>query len=88
MQGKCEVTVELRAEWDEQLLIRLNHAVARCGGTMKLTERGVAGSQDIQVYSVKLPFGHVSATAETYMGLRLSGPPALVQELVVSLKSV
>jgi hypothetical protein len=87
MQTESQSTAELGPEWDEELLVRLRQAVTERCGTMKLTEHGVAGSQDIQMYSIEMPSGSLCAKAETYVGLRLSGPAALVQELVASLKT-
>lgn len=45
---------------------------------------GVGGSQAIVTYRVTLPEGQLRLTAETYVGLSLSGPPVLVQTLLSS----
>jgi hypothetical protein len=54
MQTESQFTVEIGPEWDAELLARLRQVVAERHGTMKLTEHGVAGSQDIQVYSIEI----------------------------------
>jgi hypothetical protein len=87
MQGKATITVEVGAEWDAELLISLRQCVSELRGTMKLVEQAVVGSQDIQVHLIELPSGHVEAKAETYMGLCLTGPVTLVEQLVGSLKA-
>jgi hypothetical protein len=71
----------LGPEWDEALLRRLREAVAERGGNMWETSWGVGGSQEIIEYEILLRGTTLTATSETYMGLILRGPHAVVEEL-------
>ena len=75
------VKIELGPEWDGELLLRLRSVVTAEGGTMKESSWGVGGSQEVCSYVIQLPDGAIQATTETYMGLVISGPSALVQRI-------
>ena len=68
-------------EHDASLFDRLCHAVESAGGSITELSFGVAGSQEIHTYQIALPSGNLQATAETYVGLSLSGPEVLVRQL-------
>lgn len=76
--------VRLGDEHDDALLARVRAAVRAAGGQMGRPDWGVGGSQEIVTYRVTLPEGQLRLTAETYVGLSLSGPPVLVQTLLSS----
>jgi hypothetical protein len=71
----------LGPEWDEALLRRLRQAVAELGGSMRETSWGVGGSQEVVEYEILCRGATLTATAETYVGLVLRGPPPAVDEL-------
>jgi len=73
--------VRLGDEHDDALLVRVRDAVLAAGGQISRPDWGVGGSQEICTYRVTLPEGQLRLTAETYVGLSLSGPPVLVQAL-------
>ena len=73
--------VILGSETDDALFARLAQVVAELGGTMTDREWVLGGSQEITRYTIALPSGSVEATAETYVGLSLSGNEALVREI-------
>jgi hypothetical protein len=73
--------VRLGDEHDDALLARVRAAVLAAGGQISRPDWGVGGSQEIVTYRVTLPEGSLRLTAETYLGLSLSGPLALVQAL-------
>lgn len=54
---------------------------------MKEVSWDVGGSQEIYRYQIRLPTGVIEATAETYMGLVIHGPPALVQQIALAIQS-
>ena len=77
------MTIEmvLGDEYDADLPARLMAAVKAEEGAITNTEWGVGGSQELTVFRIALPDGEVGAIAETYMGLSLKGPRALVERL-------
>ena len=77
--------IELGPEWDDSLLKKLRIAVTQAGGTMKELSWGVGGSQEVAAYQIQLPDGSIEVTAETYMGLVIRGPSALVQQVAASI---
>ncbi len=68
-------------EYDDALFERLCKAVVRLGGSIKDREWVVGGSQEVTTFEIELPDGRLEAIAETYVGLSLSGPEALVARL-------
>lgn len=80
--------ITLGDEYDAALLARLKSAVIAHGGTFSESSHHVAGSQELVVYSIKLPSGELTATCETYMGLVLRGPAELVQKIFEAVRSV
>jgi hypothetical protein len=81
------LAIELGPEWDDVLLSKLHIAVKRAGGTMKELSWGVGGSQEVTTYRIQLPGGSIEVTAETYMGLIIRGPSALVQQIAAAVKA-
>ena len=71
----------LGPEWDEALLLRLRQAVAELGGSMRETSWGFGGSQEIIEYEILCRGASLTATSETYMGLKLRGPHLIVEAI-------
>ena len=65
-------------EYDDALFARLCNAVERLGGSIKDREWVLGGSQEVATFEIELPDGRLQAIAETYVGLSLNGPEALV----------
>jgi hypothetical protein len=65
-------------EYDDAVFQRLREAVARLGGTIKDRDWALGGSQEVTTFDIELPDGKLEAISETYMGLSLCGPEALV----------
>ena len=64
-------------EHDEAAFKRLGEALRAAGGSVREPTWGVAGSQELSTWRVAFPGGSIKVTAETYCGLRLSGPKAI-----------
>ncbi len=69
------------AEHDELLLKRLAAALKAVGFTLKEKWQGVAGSQEVMHWEATSERGSLIIEAETYMGLKVEGPPELVQQV-------
>ncbi|PIV32398.1 MAG: hypothetical protein COS34_13350 [Lysobacterales bacterium CG02_land_8_20_14_3_00_62_12] len=75
------------AEWrvgeehDELVFARLGLALRALGAAPPESTWGVAGSQEISEWTVDLPKGRVTVTAETYIGLTVAGPKAAVDQV-------
>jgi hypothetical protein len=86
--GETEVVeVILGAEFDSALFQRLVEVVNAAGGQMSEASYGVGGSQEVITYDVVLPSGKLVATSETYVGLSIRGPAAIVQEIRLAVQS-
>ena len=68
-------------EHDEAAIKRLGDALREAGGSVQAPTWSVAGSQELSTWHVTFPRGSVEVTAETYCGLRVSGPKELVVRL-------
>jgi hypothetical protein len=68
-------------EHDTDAFARLGTALKALGYVLNDQKWGVVGSQEISTWELCSPTGSVIVTAETYMGLSVSGPPALVVAL-------
>ena len=81
MRKAAVATATLGPEWDSELLGSLRAAVAAAGGTMTESSWAVGGSQEVATYQIDLPGGRLLAESETYVGLSIAGPSALVEQL-------
>jgi len=72
------------AEWlvaeehDEKAFERLGEALLAMGGSLERSHWALGGSQEISTWHIIYPDGALAVTAETYCGLRVSGPKELV----------
>jgi hypothetical protein len=73
---------------DEALLPSVERAVRELGGAIEETGWVVVGSQEITSAVVRLPGGELELHLETYDGLRLRGPRALLDEVRAALARV
>lgn len=69
------------AEYDEVAFVRLKRALSDLQYAVRGQWSGMAGSQDIQHWTVAGPKGQLTVESETYMGLSVEGFSSLVSEL-------
>ena len=82
MQSTNQVTVILGREFDDPLREKLMNVLRQLGAKpVKSTERYVTGSQDLQLFDVILNEQLLHIESETYIGLSISGPNDLVQQV-------
>lgn len=74
-------TAVLGAEYDALLRRSLVEALAALGGSIQEGEWNVAGSQEREVFTVKVGARHVVVEAETYIGLSITGDADLVDRI-------
>lgn len=82
-----EAEAVLGVEYDSALFERLSRFVARAGGHISETSYGVGGSQELITYEIVLPAGKLILVSETYAGLSIRGPAALVQDVAHAVRS-
>lgn len=77
-----EKTIILGCEHDEKLQARLVAELKSAGAILLSSDWAVAGSQELASISVKLRGEILKMKSETYVGLSISGPADLVDEIV------
>lgn len=78
-------TAILGDEYDEQLREKLAKALREMGAVLDGHDWSVAGSQEIDSYSVTIADQHLLVEAETFVGLSISGSRGLVDEVMAHL---
>jgi len=68
-------------EYDEVVFASLKRALSDLQYAVRDQWGGLAGSQDIQHWTVVGPGGQLKIESETYVGLSVEGHPALIAEL-------
>ena len=71
----------LADEQDVGAFARLGAALKELGYVVNEHEWGVGGSQELSTWELGAPGGSIMVCAETYMGLSVSGPSALIAAL-------
>lgn len=79
-------TVVLGPEWDQQLATRLRVVLRQLGAIEAGGEWGVAGSQELLQSDWLIDSQRVRIEAETYIGLSISGPSAVLDRIVTALQ--
>lgn len=74
-------TVILGDEYDDAIKRRLMTKLRDLGATPLSSDWGVAGSQELDSLSVELQGEIISVQSETFVGLSISGPHALVDKI-------
>ena len=69
------------SEYKPEVLAKLGAAMRSLGYELHDSWDGVAGSQDIAHWEVMGPRGLLTIESETYIGVTVEGPTALVAEL-------
>ena len=75
-------------EHDEQAFTRLGRALRTLGAHVPERSWGLAGSQELSEWNVALPEGRVTVTAETYVGLTVTGSLPAVQKVRLAYESI
>lgn len=68
-------------EYDEVVSARLKRALSGLRYAARDQWSGLAGSQDIQHWTVSGPEGQLKIESETYVGVSVEGHPSLIAEL-------
>ncbi len=68
-------------EYDEVAFYRLKRALDNLRYSVQDQWSGLAGSQDIQHWTVVGPGGQLTIESETYVGLSIEGLPSLIAEV-------
>lgn len=68
-------------EYDEVAFSRLKRALGNLRYSVHDQWSGLAGSQDIQHWTVVGPGGQLTIERETYIGLSVEGLPSLIAEV-------
>jgi hypothetical protein len=83
----AEIEAVLGAEYDQVLFERLRSVIVAAGGRISESSYGMGGSQEVFTYDFVLPSGKLVLVAETYAGLSIQGPNALVEEVSNAVRS-
>lgn len=74
-------TLNLGPEYDQKMLQALFDALTAEGAQTIVQRADVVGSQEIGYWKFQLADGTVEVEAETYLGISISGPVALITRL-------
>lgn len=80
-------TIVLGAEHDDVLFARLVAALQKKGATRRSGEHFVVGSQELDLFEVDISGDLVKVESETFMGLSITGPAELVEELAAMVRA-
>jgi hypothetical protein len=75
------ITITLGDEYDASLMDALRVVLLRYGAEEMETSWGVGGSQEVSTVTVQVGHTVILVVAETYMGLSLTGPRAIVEQV-------
>jgi hypothetical protein len=75
-------------EFDTQLRDNLIQTLKAMGATPVSTSWGVAGTQELSIFSVQIREHIIEIEAETFMGLSISGCDLVVEEIISVLSEV
>jgi hypothetical protein len=79
-------TVNLGAEYDEDLFEASAATLADEGATLLEKLQGVAGSQDVSLWKYIIGDDVIEVASETYMGLTITGPSKVVEHLEAAIR--
>lgn len=78
-------TIILGNEFDESHKSRLIEILKSLGAIPLSSDWTVVGSQELTSFAVSLRAEVLKAESETYIGLSISGPDTLVDEIILSM---
>ena len=79
-------TINLGAEYDEDLFEASAATLADEGATLLEKLQGVAGSQDVSLWKYIIGEDVIEVVSETYMGLTITGPSKVVEHLEAAIR--
>ncbi|PSK93095.1 hypothetical protein [Taibaiella chishuiensis] len=79
-------TVIIGAEYNKEVIDKLELLLLQEGAALTAQKEGVAGSQDYQCYQVMLSGSMISIELETYTGMAITGNAAVVDYLCLALQ--
>ncbi len=80
-------TVIIGAEYDKQLISKLEQLLLQEGVLLTQHQEGVAGSQDYQRYEVIWHGTRVTIEQETYTGISITGDAPVVDYIYTALQN-
>lgn len=78
---EVSATIRLGDEFDQDVRLRLQRVLRELGAEPGQSFWGVGGSQEISRLSCRVLGHEITIEAETYMGLSVSGPQGLIEEI-------
>lgn len=75
----CSITKVLGAEYDQRIRDALRDTLIALGANKRHEQRGVAGSQDVEVSELEIRGRSLLVDSETYVGLSVTGDADLVE---------
>lgn len=75
-------TIRLGDEHDEILREGLRNVLKSMSAVIESSQKGIAGSQEVEIVRAIIGGKSVIIEAETYIGLSITGEPSLIQEIV------
>ena len=79
-------TIVLGDEYDDEVRTTLMRVLQNLGARVSPEQSGVGGSQEFSSYRAELRGELLVIEAETYVGLSLSGPAHLVDEVAATIR--
>lgn len=80
--GDNQAIIVLGDEFDDSLRGRLMDVLRKLGSIQSYeSDRFVAGSQELEILDVTIDGRNLHVEAETYVGLSISGPTDLVEQV-------
>ena len=76
-----QVTIVLGDEFDDALREKVVGVLRGLGAVQKGSSRALVGSQDFERFEVAVGGRELRVEAETYVGLSITGPEDLVQQV-------
>jgi hypothetical protein len=77
--------INLGDEFDADLLKRLVEALKKLGGATRHLEKGIAGSQELNVWKLNVLGHEITVERETYIGLSIFGLSEIVDKIAEEL---
>ena len=78
---QTKTTIEIGEEYDDATFTALRRVLSREAAEIEDESWGVGGSQEVSTWKVKIKNEEIEITAETYIGLTITGSAELVSRL-------
>ena len=87
MTDSSEVSVVLGNEWDSSLRQTLIDVLRTAGAIATSEQWGIGGSQEVDEAVFNIGGELVRVESETYVGLSISGPKSVVEQIVAEVRA-